>query len=276
MDNIELKKDDYILVIDSGNGGKYTLKQLKKHMPYENFIFLEDDFNAPYGNKTIGKLKRICKKMLLFMVKNYPIKMIIFACNTLSTVCLSFAKNLIDYMPIIPTLPIIKTFKTNTLVLCTSVTKKYNEDVKYAQSLDNVKVEDFSNLAKKIDENMQNLSVLQPFLDKKLKKYADMDIHQVVLGCTHYNFIKKQITSALTNNPYVKPKREYELVRTNNASQTRVFRLKKRNIKFLEASNFVAKNSMQTLSALSLINISQEVGEVRFLKTSSLNIFSHK
>ena len=39
MDNMELKKDDYILVIDSGNGGKYTLKQLKKHMPHENFIF---------------------------------------------------------------------------------------------------------------------------------------------------------------------------------------------------------------------------------------------
>lgn len=276
MANKELKKDDYILVVDSGNGGKYTLKQLRKHMPHENFLFLEDDYNAPYGNKTTGKLKRICKKMLLFMVKNYPIKMIIFACNTLSTVCLAFARNLIDYMPIIPTLPIIKTFKTNTLVLCTSVTKKYNEDVKYAQTLDNVKVEDFSDLAKKIDENMQNLSVLQPFLDKKLKKYADMDIHQVVLGCTHYNLIKKQITSAITNNPYVKPKREYELLNSNSDSQTRVFRLKKKNIKFLEASNFVAKNSMQTLSALSLTSNNNAQGEVRFLKTSALNIFSRK
>ena len=214
--------------------------------------------------------------MLLFMVKNYPIKMIIFACNTLSTVCLAFARNLIDYMPIIPTLPIIKTFKTNTLVLCTSVTKKYNEDVKFAQTLDNVKVEDFSDLAKKIDENMQNLSVLQPFLDKKLKKYANMDIHQVVLGCTHYNLIKKQITNAITNNPYVKSKREYELLSTNSGSQTRVFRLKKRNIKFLEASNFVAKNSMQTLSALSLTSNNNAQGEVRFLKTSALNIFSRK
>lgn len=272
MDIKELKKDDYILVIDSGNGGKHTLKQLKKYMPHENFIFLEDDCNAPYGNKTTGKLKRICKKMLLFMTKNYPIKMIVFACNTLSTVCLNFAKNLIDYMPIIPTLPVIKKFRTNTLILCTSVTKKYNANVKNVQKLDNVQIKGFSNLAKKIDENMQNLSILQPFLDKKLKKYAKMNICQVVLGCTHFNFIKKQITNALTNNPFVKTKREYELLPQKNNSQTRVFRLKKSNIKFLEASNFVAKKTLETLRALSLANFCKEQGEVRFLKTSLLNI----
>ena len=273
MEKFEPKKESYILVIDSGNGGKYTLSKLRRYLPQENFLFLEDDYNAPYGNKSIGKLKRICKKMLKFMLKNYPIKMIIFACNTLSTVCCDYAKKLIPFMPIIPTLPVIKNFKTNTLILCTNVTKKYNKSVKKARKLKNTWTLSFSDLAKKIDENMQNLSILQPFLDKKLKKYANMNIHQVVLGCTHYNLIKKQITSALTNNSLIKPKREYELVSKKSSSPTRVFRLKNNSIKFLEASGTVAKKAKQTLSVLSLLNSKKSKGETRYIKTSLLGIF---
>ena len=78
-----------ILVIDSGNGGKYTLNILIKFLPHENFIFFEDDTNVPYGKKSKKKLQKITQKNLNYLLKNYQIKLVIFACNTF---CYSWCK----------------------------------------------------------------------------------------------------------------------------------------------------------------------------------------
>ena len=42
---------DFIGVFDSGYGGVTILKELKKLLPNENFVYLGDTKNAPYGNK---------------------------------------------------------------------------------------------------------------------------------------------------------------------------------------------------------------------------------
>ena len=42
---------EYILVLDSGIGGLSILKELKKNLPNENYLYLADNFHSPYGNK---------------------------------------------------------------------------------------------------------------------------------------------------------------------------------------------------------------------------------
>ena len=120
-----------------------------------------------------------------------------------------------------------------------------------------VKIISFNNLAQKIDKNIKNLCILQHFFDKKLKKYANMNISNVVLGCTHYNLIKKQIINSLTKNPLVKNQKKYQILdakkvlKTNKifkvnydknlAVKVKILTLKNSAIKFYEGSKILAK-----------------------------------
>lgn len=271
----DINRDGNILVLDSGNGGKYTLNIIKKVLPNENYIFIEDDLNCPYGQKNKRKLTKISKKIIKKALNLYKIKIIVLACNTLSSACLSSLKKEFSHLPIIPTLPVLKKFKKNTLILCTTATKKYNKQFKTIKGSKKIQVVGFGNLAKKIDDNIDNLDILQPFLNKKLKKYANMDISNVVLGCTHYNLAKKQICNALLQNSeksYVKlsSNRVKKIFNTKTETKTQVFTKKHRNINFYEASPYVAKQVKQTLKAISLLSNSIAQGKTIYIKTSDL------
>lgn len=266
-----------ILVIDSGNGGLYTLKILKKFLPNENFIFVQDERNCPYGNKSKNKLKKISKKLIDFLLNNYDIKLIILACNTLSSVALNYLKKCFSLVPIVPIFPVIKLFKTNTLILCTNATKKYCTALKKARKNPKVKICGFSHLAKKIDENIENLSVLQPFLNKKLKKYAKMNIRQVVLGCTHYNLIKQQIQKALQQNNCSQQQKKYIKITSKSCKNNynlsnqnlRVFKLKIDKISFIEGSVDLAKKVDKILEVLSIKNHSKMQSNTIILNTNN-------
>lgn len=259
---ISYKKDSYILVIDSGNGGKFTLKKLKKLLPNENFLFLQDDKNAPYGAKTKHRLQKIFINLVEYATQKFDIKMIVVACNTLSS-CIT--NDILEkfLLPILLVTPCVKNFTTNTLILCTSATKKYNQDLKKLRNNKNINIKSFKFLAKKIDKNIQNLSTLQSYFNKSLKKYANMNISAVVLGCTHYNLVKTQIERALTNNPLVKTNSNSYVGKNNG--------LKTSKIQFLENSEFCALKAKNALKALSLQN-GHKNGKTIVIKTSQTKI----
>jgi hypothetical protein len=49
------RKEDYIAVFDSGVGGISVLRQLKKIMPNERYLYFGDSANAPYGSRPTGQ-----------------------------------------------------------------------------------------------------------------------------------------------------------------------------------------------------------------------------
>ena len=56
----------FIALIDSGVGGISTLLEMKKIMPNENYIYLGDNANAPYGEKSIRTLKKYLTKKVFW------------------------------------------------------------------------------------------------------------------------------------------------------------------------------------------------------------------
>lgn len=249
-----LERDSYILVIDSGNGGKYTLSKLKKIMPNEKYIYLEDDKNCPYGTKTKFILQKILVNLINFGLSNYPIKLIVIACNTLSSCLTNKMRNEFS-LPIITITPKILNSQKNMLVLCTSATKKYNRQLKTLSKNNNIYVKGFRNLAKKIDDNIENLNTLQSFLDKNLKKYAKLNIRRVILGCTHYNLIRKQISNALLSNGLIMHENKYRRLNGRyNSNLPIVLTKQKKDLIFYENSENVALFAYKTLKALSLLN----------------------
>lgn len=86
---------EYILVFDSGGGGKFVLSELKKVLPQENFLLFCDEFNCPYGNKSLSTLKKIVLTNLKKLLENYQIKIVVIACNTIGSMFKKEIKTLV-------------------------------------------------------------------------------------------------------------------------------------------------------------------------------------
>lgn len=190
-----------IIVIDSGNGGRNVCNILEKKFPKENFIMFQDIKNAPYGNKTKKQLLKITINNIKNISKQYKFKIIIFACNTLSTTILPQIKKVfpnIIFLGITPNIKDALNFKGKTLVLSTTSTLKIGKIDSDYKNNKNIRFVGFSNLAKMIDDNLTDLNKLVPFLRKRLSKFKNYN--NIVLGCTHFNLITEQLMCVLNKN----------------------------------------------------------------------------
>ncbi len=184
-------KKQSIAVIDSGVGGISVLLKLVKTFPHERFVYFGDNDNAPYGNLSRISLLNIALKNVDFILR-YNVKAIVLACNTLSVNVFNAIK---DYSGL-PTFcvfpPVEKCLinKNKTLLLATERTAK---NYIYSKSIDVVGLKD---LAYIIEKNIFSLDkfAFSSYFDSILKINHKKGYYKnVILGCTHYNFIKNQI-----------------------------------------------------------------------------------
>lgn len=70
-------------VLDSGVGGLTVLKELKKLLPHESFIYLGDSGRAPYGPRPVEEIQSFTDQMIDFLLEKNA-KAVVFACNTIT------------------------------------------------------------------------------------------------------------------------------------------------------------------------------------------------
>jgi len=194
----------YILFYDSGVGGINTFLKTKELLPNENYIYYADDKNCPYGNKSNKQLKSLVVRQIKRLLKTYNIKLLVFACNTVTTAVVPYLRTCLD-VPIVGTEPAIipasKISKTKkVLVIATASTIKqfkFKSLEKRAGAI--IYSVGLKKLAKEIEQKMlygkefDFESYIKTF-NKKIKRF---NIDVVVLGCTHYCFYKGLFNSKL-------------------------------------------------------------------------------
>ncbi len=174
-------------VFDSGVGGISVLIEMQKRFPNETFYYYGDNFNAPYGEKGIEDIKCLSFNGIAKLLM-YNIKALVVACNTLSV---NLLKDIKDFSPV----PVFGVFppiercilqNQRTLLLCTTATANYYKGIKN----DNVFINPCKTLAWQI-ERAKTLSEIDLTTDvpKTYKNHFDT----VILGCTHYVFLKNKI-----------------------------------------------------------------------------------
>ena len=186
--------------MDSGIGGLWTLKKIREYAPNENYLFFMDKLHAPYGSKSEKNLFKLSKNNIEKIKKIFDIKMVVLACNTLSVTCFDKLQNYFFDLPFVkiePDVNLTHFCGKPTLVLATKRTVKSSEKIRNIKKEKNIFVCGFKNLAKKIDNASGKFNILQPYLKKKLAKFKNKGIKNVVLGCTHFNYIKSQINKLL-------------------------------------------------------------------------------
>ena len=196
-----------IAVFDSGVGGMSVLKELMSVLPNENFIYFGDTANAPYGVKSAERVRELTFSVYE-RLKAEGIKAFVIACNTATSVAVA---NLREKYPediiigVEPALkPAVKCCENPTVaVLATPLTLK---EEKFAQLLDkfglNARVIPFAcpGLVEFVERGEISGEALHSFLDELLLPLKSENLNAVVLGCTHYPFVKAEISSVLGEN----------------------------------------------------------------------------
>ncbi len=199
------KTDDRpIGVFDSGVGGLSILIELKKLLPNENFVFLADQKNVPYGEKSKKELVKLCTNITDYFVKNHDIKMMVIACNTATCYSIKELRKKF-HIPIVGTEPAVKpaaiSTKTGTIaIISTPATSKSKTikrliaDFAIGKDVFNVGCQNLENTVEQGELASPKVKVL---LGKYLGDIKNSKADRLVLGCTHYPFLRDIIQKML-------------------------------------------------------------------------------
>lgn len=188
-----------VLLIDSGSGGVNILKECVKVCPYSNYLLYCDHENLPYGEKSKSELLELTEKNLQKIHSFFKFDIVIFACNTLTATVIDEMREKYKNITFIGTVPAIKPalneFKEkDILLIATKTTIKNNKLIgKYRNS--EIKFKALSRLAPLIDEHLDELDLIYPYLKRQLSG----DFKALVLGCTHYKAVEDVIKQIYPN-----------------------------------------------------------------------------
>ena len=188
-------------VLDSGIGGVTVLREILKQNIHAKFIYYSDSKHNPYGDKSSDEVYSIVKTIVDYLLDKGCVA-IVLACNTASAICVKRLREEypdILFIAIEPAYKMVHDYnpKGKTLVMATEGTIKSEKFLTLFNKYDNKNtiLLPCKGLAELIEEG--NEVKIDRYLDDNLSKYKDID--NVVLGCTHYPLIKKNIRRVLGN-----------------------------------------------------------------------------
>ena len=197
-----LKANQPIGIFDSGIGGLTVANAIQKVLPNENLIYFGDTAHLPYGDKSSESIKLYSKEIAKYLVK-HKCKAIVIACNTASAQAYQAVKKEIGDKAIIINVvdPIAKYvanhyFNTKVGVIATKGTIKSRIYVKRINKFNKTtKVTSLATplLAPMIEEGFFNNNISQTIINSYLSKKSFQGIDALILGCTHYPLIKKEV-----------------------------------------------------------------------------------
>ncbi len=191
--------DRSIGIFDSGIGGLTVLQEIIALLPSESTIYVADQAHFPYGEKTSKEIQKRTEKICRFLMKK-NVKLIVVACNTATVAAVDFLRKRfpLPFVGLEPAIkPAAKMTKTNIIgVLVTRRTAKSRRQRKLIESFaqgKKVVTVDGSELTPLIEADQEARLVIEKLL-LPLKK---LGVDVLVLGSTHYPFLKKQIQAIM-------------------------------------------------------------------------------
>lgn len=201
---IELKRQLPIGVMDSGLGGLSVLREAMKIMPSEDFIYYGDSANAPYGTKERDEIRRLTFHVVNVLMER-GIKGLAVACNTATGAAVRDLRVMYPELAIVGIEPAVKPAVLNAsggriLVLATPMTIELQ---KFRNLIDNYKDQaeivpvPCKGLMEFVEAGDFDCSKLRRYFEEHIIPYITEDTQGIVLGCTHYPFLKPQMEEIL-------------------------------------------------------------------------------
>ena len=193
-------KEKPIGVFDSGLGGVSVLKELLTYLPNESFIYYADNLNAPYGTKKLWQVQDFALTVSEFLINEKQVKAVVVACNTATSAAIKLLRSSFS-VPIIGMEPALKPAITaangkGILVMATPMTlreSKFQELMQRYGTGSQIITLPCPGLVELIESGHIEGRELDIYLKNLFADIDRSEIQTVVLGCTHYIFIREQI-----------------------------------------------------------------------------------
>ncbi len=196
-------------IFDSGVGGMTVLRQIKKHLPNEDLIYLGDTKNFPYGDKSKETIIKLSTKCIEFLISQ-DVKMVIIACGTATSQAIEKVKK-IYRLPIEGIInPTVQDIKRNAIkenlyigVIATEGTirsNKWQEELQKEMKGVEVINKACPLLAPMAEQGWINNKVAREAIKEYMKPFQNQKIDKLILGCTHYPLFCDLIREELGKN----------------------------------------------------------------------------
>lgn len=187
-------------VFDSGAGGLTVLKELKKKLPHENFLYVGDTARVPYGVKSRPTITRFAVQIMDFLNKK-KVKLVVIACNTVSS-------NSLPHLKARYPLPVVGVIEPGAML---ALRRTKNRRIGIIGTQSTVRSHAYRDLILKRDPAVtirekacplfvplvEELALKGPVTDLVIREYlSDMRknrIDTLVLGCTHYPLLEPSL-----------------------------------------------------------------------------------
>ena len=198
-------------VFDSGLGGISVLRDLKKLMPNEDFIYFGDSAYAPYGIKTKDEITKRCVEIIDFFIEK-GVKAVVIACNTATSASANYLRKKYKDLPIIGMEPALKVAtqgvkNNNIVVMATPLTlkeKKFETLMHKFRGNNKVVKMPCPKLVEIVENDLldDETTVINQLKDYYKNVNVD-NLDSVVLGCTHFIFYKDYLNEFLPETAHL-------------------------------------------------------------------------
>ena len=199
-----MDKNSYIAVFDSGVGGVSVLRELRALMPGERFYYFGDSANAPYGKKTTEKVRELTLAAGKKLLEDLSCKALVVACNTATAAAITDLRTEYPDRIIVGIEPALKLacdrHPGGTIgIMATDVTLR---EKKLAALMERVKRDctvlrvQAPGVVELVEAGKADTAEAVELMERLLGPYTGK-LSALVLGCTHYPFMKKAMAKVL-------------------------------------------------------------------------------
>lgn len=187
-------------IFDSGLGGISVWQALHNALPNESLIYLGDGARCPYGSRSRDEIRKFTFEAVERLLAE-GCKMIVVACNTATAVAIKELRENYPSVPFVGLEPAVKpaalTTKSGVIgVLATKrslegdhfrrAEERYGAEVKILKAVGEGFVE-------AVEHNEEYTSATEELVRRAVKPLVDGGADKIVLGCTHYPFLRSVI-----------------------------------------------------------------------------------
>ncbi len=197
-----MKRNHPVGIYDSGIGGLTVAKAITEALPDESIVYFGDTAHLPYGDKSTAAIQAYSVKICNLLLEQHC-KVIVIACNSASAAAYELVKEYVGTKAkvisvINPTVQYVGEYYRNKKVGLIGTKKTIGSNV-YKKKIDkleaNIELHSLATpmLVPMIEEGFFNHNISKSIIHDYLSNAELRHIDALILGCTHYPLIKKEI-----------------------------------------------------------------------------------
>ena len=186
-------------VFDSGVGGLTVLAEIRRELPAEDLLYVADSGHAPYGDKSAAEIEARAVVLTEFLIGQGS-KAVVVACNTATGAAARLLRTRYP-VPIIAMEPAVKPAVTLTRsgvvgVLATRATlasHKFSDLLVQIGAEAEVLLQPCPGLVERVEAGDLDGDDTRALLADYLRPLMERGVDNIVLGCTHYPYLRPLI-----------------------------------------------------------------------------------